>query len=217
MTDQPFDLPTPETMETEVSIPPALAAVKPKKVKATKAVTPLVVTSDMPVAPLNPTAAAPADIIPEEPTMATTIENVVETTTDKAQDFTADMTTRAKDAMEKTTKLFAELNGFNKGNIEALVESGKLAFAGMQTMAEHQAAYVRKQVETATAAARTMAGVKSPTEFVKLQGDYVREQFDGAVAEMSRSTEAAMKLAGEVVQPISNRVAVAVEKIKQAA
>ena len=86
-----------------------------------------------------------------------------------------------------------------------------------QTLAQGQAAYVRKQFEEVTAAARTLAGVKSPTEFVKLQGDYVRQQFDGAVAEMSRSTEAMLKLAGEVAQPVANRVAVAVEKVKMAA
>ena len=223
MTDQPFDLPAPESLDTEISIPAALAAPRSKKVKTVKApVEPFVPTTATfpdaaPAAVPNPTAAAPADTATEEPTMATTIDNVVENTADKAQAFTADMSGRAKDAMEKGTKFFAEMNGFTKGNVEALVESGKIAVAGVQSLAQDQAAYVRKQFETATAAARELAGVKSPTEFVKLQGDYARQQFDGAVAEMSRSTEAMLKLAGEVVQPISNRVAVAVEKVKMAA
>ena len=218
------DLPVLPTVETAESIPALLAAPKVKKARGLKASAPVVSTvatvADTDVngaAPANPTAAAPADITPEEPIMATTIENVTENTADKAQAFTADMGARAKDAMDKGTKLFAEMNGFTKGNIEALVESGRIAVAGVQSLAQHQAAYVRKQFEDATAAARTMAGVKSPTEFVKLQGDYVRQQFDGAVAEMSRSTEAMLKLAGEVAQPVANRVAVAVEKVKLAA
>jgi phasin family protein len=170
-------------------------------------------------ASIHPTPAAAAATI-EEPTMATTIENMTDTATSQTEKLAinfADMNGRAKDAMEKSTKLFSDWTSFNKGNIEAMVESGKLAVAGMQTLAQDQAAYVRKQFEEATATARSLASVKSPTEFVKLQGDYVRQQFDGAMAETSRSTEAVLKLAGEVVQPVANRVALAVEKIKQAA
>ena len=220
------DLPVLPTVETAESIPAVLAAPKGKKGRGVRAAEPFVPTTatfpgdTAPAATVNPTAAAPADTAFEEITMATTFENVTETTDtvkDKADAFTADMGARAKDAMAKGQAFFAEMNGFTKGNVEALVESGKIAVAGVQSMAQGQAAYVRKQFEDATAQARTIAGVKSPTEFVKLHGDYVRQQFDGAVAEMSRSTEMMLKLAGEVVQPISNRVAVAVEKVKMAA
>ena len=218
MTEHPIDLPAPESLDAEVHIPAVLAAPKPKKLKPVKLEAPII---DVPAVDFHPTAAAPADTHHEEPTMATNVDQIIENTTtnasEKVQAFAADMNTRGKDAMEKGAKFFAELNSFNKGNVEALVESGKLAVAGMQSMAQDQASFVRKQFEDATAAARTMTGVKSPTEFVKMQGDYVRHQFDGAVAEMSRSTEAMLKLAGEVVQPISNRVAVAVERIKMAA
>ena len=82
--------------------------------------------------------------------MATTIENITDTTANKAQDFTADMTGRAQDAMAKTQALFSDWTSFNKGNLEAMVESGKLAVAGMQTMAQDQAAYVRKHFEEAS-------------------------------------------------------------------
>ena len=118
--------------------------------------------------------------------MATTIENVAQNTGAKAEQMFGDMNERAKGAMEKGAAMFAELNSFNKGNVEALVESGKIAVAALQTMGQDRAAYVRKQ-------------------------------FDALVAETSRSTEAMLKLAGEVAQPISNRVALATEKMKQAA
>lgn len=170
------------------------------------------------IAPIElPPAAASADTNIEEPTMATTIENMTATATEKTQAHFADMNTRGKDAMEKSAKFFTEMSGFTKGNVEALVESGKVVASGLQTMAQDQAAFVRKQFEDATAAARTLATVKSPTEFVKLQGDFVRQQFDAMVAQGSRSTETMLKLAGEVVQPVANRVAETVEKMKQAA
>ena len=214
MSDLPI-LPKPETAE---SIPAALAAPKPKKARGYGSSEPFVpAPATFADASVHPTAAAPADIHSEDTIMATTIENMTDTANNKAQAGFAEMSGRAQDAMAKSTRLFADWNDFNKGNLEAMVESGKLAFAGMQTMAQDGAANVRKHFEEATAAARTMAAVKSPTEFVKMQGDYVRQQFDGVVAETSRSTEQMMKLMGEVVQPVANRVALAVEKIKQAA
>lgn len=199
-------------------IPAVLAAPKPKRAKIGKA-EPFVAapaTFDA-AAPTIPTAAAPADTPIEEPTVTDTIENTTQTTTDKAQAMLGDMSARAKDVMGKGAATLAELNSFGKGNVEAMVESGKIAFAGFQTLAQGQAAFVRSQFEQATAAARTLSTVKSPTEFMKLQGDFVRQQFDGMVAETSRSTEAMLKLAGEVAQPISNRFALAAEKVRQAA
>ena len=71
--------------------------------------------------------------------------------------------------------------------------------------------------ESATAALKTLSSVKSPTDFLKLHSDYMRSAFDAMVAETSKNTESMLKLAGEITQPISNRVAVAAEKIKVAA
>ncbi len=207
MSDLP-ELPVPESAE---HIPAMLAAPKAKRSK--KDAAPVVTPAVEPA----PTAAASAEPTNEEPPMATTIENATADTATKTNAMFGDLNDRAKGAMEQGGKMVAELNGLNKGNVEALVESGKLAVAGVQTLAQGQAAYVRKQFEEATAAARTLASAKSPTEFLQLQGDYVRQQFDALVAETSRSTESMLKIVGEVVQPISNRVAVAVERIKQAA
>ena len=225
MSDPVIDLHADNSAE---SIPAVLAAPKGKRAKPAKAdaapFTPAPATfAD--AAEVVPTTAATAEPIIEETTMSDTIidntaqatQNAADTAADKAQAMFGDMNARAKGAMEKGAAMFAELNSFNKGNVEALVESGKIAVAGMQSLAQHQAAFVRKQFEEATTAARTMTGVKAPTEFVKLQGDYVRQQFDTMVAEASRSTETVLKLAGEIAQPISNRFALAAEKVRQAA
>ena len=209
MSDTPVELPTPHGAE---SIPAVLAAPRSRR-KTAKPVAAAIGADSLSL----PTAAAPATHVTEEPTMATTIENVAQDTGAKAEQMFGEINDRAKGAIEKGTAMFAELNSFNKGNVEALVESGKIAVAALQTIGQDRAAYLRKQFEEATAAARAIASAKSPTEFMKLQGDYVRQQFEALVSETSRSTEAMLKLAGEVAQPISNRVALAAEKMKQAA
>ena len=143
----------------------------------------------------------------------TTIENA----TDKAQALFAEWNDRTKAAVEKSTKLVEEANDFAKGNVEALVESGRIAAKGFEGLGQDAAEYGRKSFESATAALKNLAAVKSPTDFFKLQSDYFRGAFDSYVAEASKNTEALIKLASDAAQPLSNRVAVAAEKVKTAA
>ncbi len=157
---------------------------------------------------------APVALIQKEVnTMEANLKNAAE----KAQTLFAEANERAKAAVEKGTKLFEEANEFSKGNIEAIVESGKIAAKGFESLGQDAADYSRKQFEGATAALKSLSTIKSPTDFFKLQSDYVRSSFDSIVAQTSKNTEAMLKLAGEVAQPISNRVALAAEKAKIAA
>jgi phasin family protein len=159
------------------------------------------------------TAAVPAVHFKE----AEIMEDTAKKTAAKAETLFAEFNDRAKAAFEKSTKLFDEANEFAKGNVEAVVESSKIAAKGFETFGQDAAEYGRKSFENATAAAKSFAAVKSPTDLFKLQSDYVRSAFDSLVAETSKNTESLLKLAGEIAQPLSNRAAVAVEKIKVAA
>lgn len=191
--------------------PVIAAARKPvaKKKVAAKAAAPKSIKNTA----TQPLAEATALIKKEVTTMEATIKNAAE----KTQALFTDAQDRAKIALEKSQKLVVEMNEFNKGNVEALVESGKIAAKGFESMGQSAAEYSRKQFEGATAALKSLSSVKSPTDFFKLHSDYVRSSFDSIVAETSKNTEAMLKLAGEIAQPISNRVAVAVEKVKVAA
>ena len=172
-------------------------------------------------------ALAPEPIITETAEAVVTAAETAETTAKKEWKFMAtqfeapkmltDVSDRAKASFEKTQKFAAEFGDFNKGNIEAMVESGKIAAKGLETMGQDAAEYTRRSFEGMTATIKSLATVKSPTEFMKLQGDYMRTAFDSAVAQSSKNTEAMIKLASDVAQPISSRFAVAVEKVKMAA
>jgi phasin family protein len=141
-------------------------------------------------------------------------KNFAEQTSERTQAMFGDMNVRAKDAMAKGTKAIEELVEFSKGNMEALVASGKVAATGAQDIAKYTADYGRKSIEEATATAKKFAGVKSPTEFFQLQSEVAKSSLDAMVAEGSKFTESYLKLLGEIAQPIQNRVSVAVEKVK---
>jgi phasin family protein len=214
------DVPVEHPLAALVEAEAVIDAEAPVAIEPAPVTQPEVAAPEPILAPVfTPTAAVPADS-PKESIMATTIENVTDQTaanTDKAQAFFTDASERAKGAVAKSSKLFEEATAFGKGNVEALVESSKIAAKGLETMGQDVAEYSRKQFEEASAAFKTLASVKSPTEFMKLQSDFMRSAFDSMVAETSRSTETVMKLAGEVAQPISNRLAIAADKMKTAA
>jgi phasin family protein len=141
-------------------------------------------------------------------------------TTDFTKPFTdaiGDAQTKAKAAYDKGAELAAEATEFAKGNVEALVESGKIYAAGVQTLGKAYADEARTAYETLTADLKELAAVKSPAELFQLQAKLARRNFDAMVAYGSKNTDAAIKLAGESFAPISGRISLAAEKVAKAA
>jgi len=137
--------------------------------------------------------------------------------TAQAKEFAADVQTRVKGAYGKATELASEAGEFNKANVGAVVESGKIFFAGAQDMVKSDVETGKTVFETVTEDAKKVAAIKSPTELFELQGEIARRNFDAAVSFGSQRTEAIVKLYNDAFAPISNRVSVAAEKVSKAA
>jgi phasin family protein len=173
-------------------------------------------------APLKTPGATKAPITTKGKTvMNDTVTKVQETaqkfTTDataRASEVFGDVSARAKTAMEKGSRGLEEMVEFSKGNLEAVVASGRVAAKGAQDIAKYSAEYGRKSIEDANATAKKFAAVKSPTEFFALQSEVAKSNLDAMVGEASKFAEGYMKLIGEIMQPMQNRYAVAVEKVK---
>ncbi len=173
-------------------------------------------------APAKPTTAKPAAPAPtvtelKEKIMATKTTDFTAMMSKSMNEAVAEMQAKAQEAYDKGTSMVSEMTEAAKGNVEAVVESGKIMAAGMQDMGKTYADEAKSAYETLTADMKEMAGVKSPTELFQLQGKIMRRNFDALVASSSKNTEAAMKLANDIVAPISARVNVAVEKMSKAA
>ena len=125
--------------------------------------------------------------------------------------------TRTKDAYEKGTAAMTEATDFARGNVEALVESGKIFADGVQDLGKTYVEEAKGAYEALTGDLKEMAAVKSPTELFQLQGKIMRRNFDPLVATGSKNTEAVMKLANDAFAPISGRVNLAAEKLAKAA
>jgi phasin family protein len=191
----------------------AATKVAAKKIAAPKK--PALVKKAAPKAAKTATAPKTNPIIKFKDTIMTTAKNTDITAT--AKDMFADVQTRAKTAYAKTSELTADAGEFTKANVEAVVESGKIFFAGAQDIVKGDIETGKTVIETVTEDAKKIAAIKSPTELMQLQGEIVRRNFDALVSFGSKRTEAWVKLTNDAFAPISNRVSVAAEKISKAA
>ena len=149
-------------------------------------------------------------------TMNDTVKKFAEDAKTRAEALTADFNERAKDAFAKSSKLAEEAVEFNKANVEALVEAGKIAAKGVETLGQEGVAFARKSFEDTTAAIKGYTAGKSPAEFLKLYAENSKKAFDAAVAQTSKTSELFVKLTNDSFAPISNRVSVITSKMKAA-
>ena len=157
-----------------------------------------------------------------KPTIIQLKEKIMATA--KTADFTkpfadavGELQAKTKEAYEKGTAYAGEMTDFAKGNVEALVESGKVLSAGMQDVGKTYVGEAKAAYETLTADMKEMAAIKSPTELFQLQGKIARRNFDSALAFSSKTGDSILKLYADAFAPISGRVSLAAEKISKAA
>lgn len=137
--------------------------------------------------------------------------------TSKMKSAVAEVQEKAKEALDKGAAAFSEYNEFSKGNLEAVVESGKILATGMQSLGTSMVADSKAAFDTLTSEVKELTSVKTPADFFKLQTEFMKRNFDSAVALTSKNSEAVLKVASDAAAPISGRFSLAVEKIKKAA
>lgn len=131
------------------------------------------------------------------------------------QTYFADAGERSQEAVRRSQKAVEQLADLNRANVEALVDSGKIAVDGVRSIGQDVVKSSRQGVEQAADAVRALAEAKSPTEFIEAQSEFARASFDRFVAESSRLTESVVKLAGEAFQPLSSRASLNAERINK--
>ena len=183
----------------------------PKKIAPKKAVAKTIAPKPVKTAP-KPAAVATKGF----KTMNDTVKKFAEDAKTRAEALTADFNEKAKEAMAKTSKFAEEAVEFNKANVEALVESGKIAAKGIETLGQEGVAFARKSFEDTSAALKGYTAVKTPADFFKLYAENSKKAFDAAVAQTSKTSELVVKLTNDSFAPISNRVSVITSKLKAA-
>jgi phasin family protein len=134
---------------------------------------------------------------------------------DKFQGLFADAGARSQELVEKSRTATENFTELAKANVEAIAEAGRIAATGAKSIGQDVIASSRTGFGQASEAIKTLADAQSPTEFFQLQSELVRSSFDRIVSESSKLTEQVVKLAGEAIQPISNRASVNAERVNE--
>jgi phasin family protein len=122
---------------------------------------------------------------------------------------------RGQNVAKRSQKTIEELTEVSRANIEALVEATNIAVEGARSLGQDAVKRSRERMEQAANTVRALAQAKTPTEFMELQSEFARAQFDRFVAESSRLTETFVKLAGEAIKPIQTRATLNAERINK--
>ena len=206
--------PAEDPVETGVKVEPEAPA-------TAEEIRPEITTTE---ASAEPAAAAAGPIEQIEQKGTVLMADVLETTKkyseeakERFQSVFTELSDKAKANVDKSTKALEQFNEIAKGNVEALVESGKIATKGIESLGQDAAEFGRVSFEKASAAMKSLTSIKTPAEFFQVQSDLLSTAFDAFAKETAKNSEALLKIAGDVAQPISTRVSVITERVRSIA
>ena len=127
------------------------------------------------------------------------------------------VTATAREQLEKASqsayKGYEDLTKLQKDNWDAVVAASQIWSKGAETVGKAWMSLAQETMEHAASTAKALVGVKSLREAVDLQTDFAKGNFDKIVAESTKLSETAVKVANDAMEPITARMNVTVEKL----
>lgn len=107
---------------------------------------------------------------------------------------------------------FEQFSSFAKENGEAMMTASTILAKGYENIAKAWLGFCQEVATTGASTTKQLIGAKTLREAVDLQADFAKTSFDRMVAEGTKVSEMSLKVANEAIEPINQRVNVAVEK-----
>ncbi|MGA6967948.1 MAG: phasin family protein [Xanthobacteraceae bacterium] len=102
-------------------------------------------------------------------------------------------------------KNIEEVQQFGKENVDAAMKSFGACSKSMQAIAVELADYSKRVFEQGTAATEKLMGVKSLDKAFEVQSDFVKNSYEGFVAQATKLGELYADLAKEAYKPFENQ------------
>lgn len=138
-------------------------------------------------------------------------EQAMKASTEAGQKNFEKIVATSKKQMDDTMKALDEAAVFAKGNAEALMASSQATTKGLETLAKAATEYTKASVTEAQATFQSLTGAKTPKDFFEIQNAVMKKSYDNFVAESSKMSELMVKMVSDAFEPLSSRMAVAVE------
>jgi len=132
----------------------------------------------------------------------------------KAEQITAEAQKTMEEGVETMTKSLETATTFGQENVEAVVNSSKIAAKAAETMGAEIAAYSKKAYEDGMAAAKEMTACKSVTDFFEKQTEFSKTSIEAFVAEATKLNDMYAAAAKETFAPLNARITAAVDTAK---
>ncbi|MGH6816503.1 MAG: phasin family protein [Hyphomicrobiaceae bacterium] len=122
----------------------------------------------------------------------------------------------AEDSVSKTRDAYTKINAVAKDGAKAVEDVVLAAQAGAKTLGEKMLVNTEMNVEAAFEAAQAIARARTMPEAVRLQADYVQQQFAAAGAQSKELFELSTKVARQTLESINAVAAKGFEHAKKA-
>lgn len=120
----------------------------------------------------------------------------------------------AEDSVAKTKEVYTKLNSAAKDNAKVLEDVFVAAHAGAKSIGEKVLRNTEANAEAAFAAATSIARAKTLPEAIKLQTNYVQQQFAVAGAQTKELFELSTKVAQQTFQLVNSAATKTFEQLK---
>lgn len=104
----------------------------------------------------------------------------------------------------------------HRRNVEAVTKANRVAFEGVQAIAQRQAEILRQAMEEGTKAIRELTKPGEPTEKMASQAALVKEAYELALANLRELTEMSTKSNTEAADVLTHRFTDSLDELKGA-
>ncbi|MEM6489208.1 MAG: phasin family protein [Pseudomonadota bacterium] len=118
------------------------------------------------------------------------------------------------ETVERMTKGFEGVASFNQDNLDAMMESTRIAAKAAESVNQQMVAYSKRSYEESIAAAKDIAGAKSAVELVEKQASFAKAAMETLFAEASKMNDTLSAATKEASAPLTARLHAGVDFAK---
>ena len=111
-------------------------------------------------------------------------------------------------------KSFDDIASFNKGTVDAFVQSANAASKGLEALSAEVLSYSKQSIEDYMAATKAAMSSRSVQEFLEINTDYAKTAFDSYVGRFTKLGDMASSTAKDTFEPLSGRFNAFIEAVQ---
>ena len=103
-----------------------------------------------------------------------------------------------------TSPNFEDFQNFSKQQLEAFTAASTTCMKGLQELAAESTDYAKKAFTASSAVYEKLLGARSVESAIQIQSEYVKQAYEGFVAQASKVSELYAKVASDAMRPVTS-------------